>query len=149
MKRNDTWVLVADASRARLFRIGDDHHLEPAYAHDIVGSDLQSREMGSDRPGRMYDRKGGGRHAAEPPTDLKRHAKFELAHEVAAILDAERKKNAFEQLVVVAPPQFLGDLRASMPDHVQHLIVREINKDLSALSARDLEAQLAGLLPGS
>jgi len=68
---------------------------------------------------------------------------------VAAILDAERKKNAFEQLVVVAPPQFLGDLRASMPDHLKHLIVREINKDLSALSALDLEAQLAGLLPSS
>jgi len=147
MHMKNTWVMVADASRARFFKMNDERHLVAAYTQEIVGPGLQSKDMGSDRPGRVFDSQGGGRHAAEPPTDPKRHAKFELAYEVGHILDAERKNQAYEQLVLVAPPQFLGDLRATLPDHVKHLVVAEVNKDLSRLSPMDLEAQLADVLP--
>jgi len=147
MRRKNTWVVVADAARARFFRLTDERHLVPAYDREIVGATLQSREIGSDRPGRVFDSHGAGRHATEPPTDPKRHAKFELAHEVSGILDAERKKHAFEQVLIVAPPQFLGDLRATLSDPVKQFVIAEINKDLSKLSAAELETQLADVLP--
>lgn len=147
MKKKKTWVMIADAARARFFRLTDKRRLEPAFDEDIVGTTLKSSEISSDRPGRVFDSAGDGRHGAEPATDPKRHAKFELAHEVCGILDAERKKQSFEQLVIVAPPQFLGDLRTVLSDHVKHLIVVEVNKDLSMLSETDLESHLADVLP--
>jgi protein required for attachment to host cells len=147
MHRKDTWVVVADASRARLLRLTEERHLVPAIDREIVSADLQSREIGSDRPGRVFDSHGTGRHAAEPRTDPKRHAKFELAHEVSAILEEKRNKQAFEQIVIVAPPQFLGDLRATLSEPVKQMVVTEINKDLSKLSASELETQLSDALP--
>ena len=147
MRRIESWIVVADASRARFFGLSDDGHLVSIGRQNLVGSNLRTGEIGSDRPGRVYESVGGARHAAEPSTDPKRHAKFELAHEICDLLDAERKKQSFERLVVVAPPQFLGDLRALMSEHVKPLIIAEVNKDLSKLAGRELEAQLVDVLP--
>ncbi len=147
MPKPITWVLVSDAARGRFFKLSEKRELVPAYKHELISELLPSREIASDRPGRTFDRgSGGGRHAKEPHTDPKRHAKAELAHEIGHILDDERKKQTFDRLVVVAPPQFLGDLRAAMSKPVQDLIVAEVNKDLSKLAPHQLAIQLKDVI---
>ena len=91
-------------------------------------------------------RAGQGRHAEEPPTDPKRHAKASFAREIAQTLDDERRKNSFAELTVVAPPQFLGDLRGAMSGELRALIDTEINKDLTKLPLHELTPQLQDLL---
>lgn len=65
-----------------------------------------------------------------------------LALELAKVLDKAREERRFERLVLIAPPEMLGDLRNSLPDQVRRHVVHEINKDLSELSEDDLRQWL-------
>ena len=137
------WVLVADAARARLFEVGQPQQtLSPALGQELIGSNLPSREIASDRPGRSFDSGGHGRHAMAPPTDPARHARGEFARYVARLLDEQRESGSFERLVVVAPPQFLGDLRAVMSQQLQGTVAAEVAKDLSKLPLHELQDHL-------
>jgi protein required for attachment to host cells len=141
------WVLVADAARARLFQVEPpEQTLAPALAQELIGSNLPSREIVSDRPGRTFDSGGQGRHAKEPPTDPARHAQEQFAREVVRLLDEKRESRAFERLIVVAPPQFLGDLRAMMPQRLREAVSAEIAKDLSKLPPHELQHHLRDVL---
>ena len=147
MPKPSIWVLVADAARARLFRVEQPRQtLTPALDEELIGSNLRSREIASDRPGRTFDSGGQGRHAKEPPTDPARHAQEEFARDVVHVLDEKRTRRAFERLIVVAPPQFLGDLRALMPQQLQDMVSAEIAKDLSKLPAHELQDHLRDVL---
>ena len=147
MPKQNKWILIADSSKARIFRSpGRDEKLRDTLVHEMDGSKLPSREINADRPGRTFDRGGEGRHAQEPPTDPHRHAKFQFAQELTKLLEDGRKKGAYEKIIIIAPPQFLGDLRSTMSDNVRKLVDQEINKDLTALPAHELESHLADLL---
>jgi len=137
--KDGTWILVADAARARIFQVEDKgKSLKTTWQHESAASTVPSRDIASDRPGRTFDRAGEGRHAKEPPTDPARYEKERFAREVAQHLDLERKVNSFHKLIVVAPPQFLGDLRASMSSQLEGCMQREINKDLSKLKPAEI-----------
>jgi protein required for attachment to host cells len=41
-------------------------------------------------------------------------------------------------LTIVAPPQFLGDLRAAMPAQLEACVIQEVNKDLSKLKPAEI-----------
>jgi protein required for attachment to host cells len=146
MARPTMWILVADAARARVFKLeGPGMRLVPALERELISLNIPSHEIASDRPGRAFDSAGDGRHAMEPPTDPKRYEKQRFAHGVADLLDQHRRKNAFTRLVVVAPPQMLGDLRNAMTDELRKLIETEIGKDFSKLSVDLIEQHLQEL----
>jgi hypothetical protein len=64
MPKPTLWVLVADAARARLFQVEQPQQvLSAALGQELIGSNLRSREIASDRPGRTFDSGGEGRHA--------------------------------------------------------------------------------------
>lgn len=143
MNKRNMWVVVADAARARFFRLAmPEKQLEPIWEQEMIGVHAQSRDIGSDRPGRTFDSAGMGRHAKEPPTDPARFEKDRFAHDVAAKLDEERKANAFDSVVLVAPPQFLGDLRAHLSAPLATLVAAEVNKDLSKLKPAEIVGHL-------
>ena len=143
MRDKVTWIVIADGARAQIFaQKGRATDLEPVLTRDCRAGRQRSRELVSDRPGRTFDRGGQGRHAKEPPTDPQRHAKDLLAHEIADLLDSERKKRAYESLVLVAPAQALGDLRSHLDTATRKLVTVEIVKDLTHLSLTDLQQRL-------
>lgn len=138
-KKDTTWILVADAARARVFQFRNNgRSLEPAWQLEHAGSHLPSRDIGSDRPGRTFDSAGEGRHAKEPPTDPARYEKERFAREIAQKLDDDRKHHNFDALIIVAPPQFLGDLRAALPAQLEDYVRKEVNKDLSKLKPAEI-----------
>lgn len=148
MKRDKLWILVADAHRARLFHLDDDTEaLEPAKDSQLIANALPSRDIASDKPGRGFDSGGEGSRAHEPPTDPARHEDLRFAKAVVDRLEDERKRDELEHLVVVAPPRFLGDLRAEMSDPLARCVVTEINKDLSKLKPHELIERLRPELP--
>jgi protein required for attachment to host cells len=147
MPKPTIWVLVADAARARLFQVEQPQQtLSVALDQELIGSHLRSREIASDRPGRTFDSGGEGRHAKEPPTDPARYAQEAFARDVVRLLDEKRESRAFERLIVVAPPQFLGDLRAAMPQQLQASVAAEVAKDLSKLPLHELQDHLREVL---
>jgi protein required for attachment to host cells len=143
MPKPTIWVLVADAARARLFQVEQPQQsLTPALDEELIGTNLPSRDIASDRPGRSFDSGGQGRHAMEPSTDPARHAQTEFARDVVRLLDGKRRSGAFDRLIVVAAPQFLGDLRALMPQQLQATVAAEVDKDLSKMPRHELQDHL-------
>ncbi len=115
MKPVKTWILIADGARARiLLNEGPGKGLKPALDHEFATVHAPTRELGSDRPGRVHDRFGPGRHAMEPPADWHEYEKQTFAAEIARLLEEEAQKGSFDRLVVVAPPKTLGELRRTL-----------------------------------
>ena len=147
MVKPTIWVLIADGVRARLFvhRRGEGG-LKPALDHEFIGMNLPSRSIASDRAGRALGSNGTAGHVVQRQTDPHRHEEEAFAHEIAGILEDARKRNAFDQLVVVAPPRALGDLRIAFSNPLRARIQRELNKDLTTVPVHELSKVLDEVL---
>ena len=140
MNKQTTWILVADGSRARIFRAADkgriELHAESAIPHP------PSRDINADRPGRTFDSAGLGRHAKEPPTDPHDKAEADFLHTLAQQIDNAHAKKEFDRLVVIAAPRALGTLRTAFPKRVSEAVVTEMAHDLTGFAAPALETYL-------
>jgi protein required for attachment to host cells len=148
MKGPETWVLVADAARARLLRAdraGRSFHLVREEAHPT--SRVKAGELMADRQGRSFDSShSSSRHAMEPGTDPKRVEKRRFSAQLAQELDEAAAADRFDRLVLVAEPRMLGLLRQELPERVLARLDLEIAKDLAGLEGPALDERLAGLL---
>lgn len=124
-------VVVADGSRARLFESGGiGTRLVEREDLSHPESRLHARELTADLPGTSFDRTGRGRHSMEPSTDPKRVEIKDFAHTLAARVEAARAREGVQQVVLVAPPRFLGLLREGLSEQSRRLVVREVVRDI-------------------
>jgi protein required for attachment to host cells len=139
----NTWIVVADRARARIYdsvwpelarldEVGDLVHPEAT---------LHVRDTISDGPG-AFRQSQTGPHAGEPRTDFPHRMAEEFAHQLAAHLDAARLKGSFGHLVVVAPPLMLAALRREMRHPLGELVVDEIDSDYIDLAPAELRQRL-------
>ena len=123
-----TWIVDADSAYARILS----QRKPGAELEEIVdltnpAARLKGEDLETDKPGRSYDSRGGGRHAMEP-----RHTRKEIesAHFAEQINDYLVRHDAkFDALVLVCPPRFLGTLRKRLDEVVSRKVAREIGKD--------------------
>ncbi|MET4699094.1 protein required for attachment to host cells [Constrictibacter sp. MBR-5] len=142
-----TWILVADGQRARIVENGGPGKgLQPVTPEPLVNSDPPSRNLGTDRPGRVSESVGGARHAIEPRTDPHRDQKRRFAQELADRLDRAAGEGAYTRLILVAPPQMLGDLRDVLTERARALVAAEIDKDLTKADDRELKRHLDAVI---
>jgi len=104
-----------------------------------------ARHVGRDRPGRTVDSVGASRHAEEPRDDLHREEKARFARFIASRLEDRHRE--FDALVVVAPPQILGEMRKAIGPQATRRLVSEVDKDLTKVPLSELPARLAALVP--
>ncbi|WP_295543751.1 host attachment protein [uncultured Thiohalocapsa sp.] len=141
------WAVVADAARARLFQLeGRAAPLEELKDMIHAEAQLQGREIEADRPGRAFDSVGGGRHAMEPTLDPRREEAERFAREIARQLQSGYEQRRFEGLCLIAPPAFLGMLRAELGTVLHRTVVGELNKDLTHADTARVAAELQALL---
>jgi len=142
-----TWVIVADNSRARIFTaetpssalIEVDSIVHPeARMHD--------RDITSDLPGRGSGT-GGSRHSYETETDAKQYENVNFAKRIAGFLDDARKSDKFKQLIIVAAPALLGNLRSGLNDQTRKMVSLELDKNLSQLNPADIRKHMPEFLP--
>jgi protein required for attachment to host cells len=144
MKPIRTWVLIADAARARVFETrGRGSGLTPVADMTLETTLLPSHEIGSDRPGRSFDSAGVGRHAMESPTDPHREQKRQFARRIAEAVEARQATGSFDRLVLVAPAVTMGDLRALLRCKVKTAVTAEVVADLTNTPVNELPAHLA------
>jgi protein required for attachment to host cells len=134
-----TRVVVADQSEARFYdldSVGTDMHLKRRLTD--AAAHLRNQDLVSDKPGRVFDRaapmsarRGAvSHHGTGGERSPRKHEALSFARAVVAELDKDRGAGEFDQLVLMAGPEFLGLLRESLPKTLEHLIAAEINKDL-------------------
>ena len=142
-----TWVVVANGTTARAYKnVGVGKGLEPSPAFEIGVESPPTRELGTERPGRVHDRFGPGRHAMEPKADWHRQDKTAFARAIAERLDSVARKGQVDRLVLVAPPTMMGDLRTVLSQQTRDMVSGEVTKDLTHSSPSELEAQISGVL---
>jgi len=143
-----TWILVSDASRARLFSMAEkDKPWELVQAFEHPESRAKSSELSSDGRGSMQQSAGrGNRPALEPHTSPKEVEADVFVRELAHYLDNGRTHNAYNNLALVAPPSFLGKLRNSLSVQVMKHVTVTVDKDYTNLADRDVHQRLEGLL---
>lgn len=146
MKPHITWILIVDGERGRILQNegpgkglalldgGHFHNLPPA------------RDLRSDKPGRAFESGNAARHAYSPRMDLHRAEKLVLCKEMAKILNKASMNKKYERLVLVAPPQMLGDLRHCLEDHVKEKIIGEVTKDLTRMADHDIADHLGDVV---
>jgi len=144
MKPIRTWVLIADAARARVFEArGKGHGLTIVPDMNLDGELAPSRELGTDRPGRSFESVGSMRHAMESPTDPHREQKRQFARRIAAAVEKRWAAKSFDRLVLVAPAVTMGDLRALLAEGVKTAVTAEVVADLTNTPTSELPAHLA------
>jgi len=132
MKPARTWILVADGSRARILEVlGRGKEVHMVSGSNAALDNPPSHEQGRDKPARVYESVGDTRHAVEPRHDPHRALETIFAGQLGAMLANYAKSRPFDQLVLVAPPAMLGDLRKFLEPHVRDKIIAEIDKDLT------------------
>lgn len=144
MIMSTTWIIAADSSRARVLQVAD-REQRLTEIDDLLNPEgrLQDREIASDALGRWSgpDRPGG--NSMEGEVSPGAHVAEMFAKRLGDYLEKARTQHRFDRLHLVAPPKFLGALRKELGKEVQKLVAEEIPKDLSWVSARDLEAWFA------
>jgi protein required for attachment to host cells len=142
-----TWVVVADNSRARIFTV--ETPSSPLIEIDSIvhpEGRMHDRDITSDLPGRGAG-SGGSRHSYENETDAKDYENMGFAKRIAGFLDNSRKDDRCKNLVIVAAPGLLGNLRGEMNDQTRKMITLELAKNLSHLNANDIRRHMPEYLP--
>jgi protein required for attachment to host cells len=135
-------VLVGDGRNARFLRNkGTPRNPEFIIEREVNQVNPPTRDQGTDRPGRKSGIDGVSRTAIEE-TDWHQRAEQKFAAEIAETLYEMEHAHKFEELVVVAPPKMLGDLRAAFHPEVTRCIVAEVPKNLTAQPVRELARAL-------
>jgi protein required for attachment to host cells len=124
-------ILVADQAEA-IFYDSPSLQAEPREIGRISdpAAHLHDRDLVSDRPGRAHESFGGARHAIDRENDARHERAVRFARRIARRLDEARRKDEYEQLVVVAGPPFLGLVRAELSRPTRARVAHEIHKDL-------------------
>ncbi len=105
-----------------------------------------SHERGTERPGRVQESAGSARHAIEPRSDPHREAKRDFAGHLADRLEAEAAR--YDRLLLVAPPAFLGDLRAALGDAARAKLRGSLDKDLVKAPVEEIARHLDEVATG-
>ena len=133
-----TYVLIADSAHAKLLERNDREELTEVdswtnpFGHS-ADHDIAQDKQGSDRGGTL-----------ESEVSPKRHEQLKFVKRIAGELT--RHSSNFDQLIVSAAPQVLGDLRKELKGTVKAKIDREFPKSLVNVPLHDLPEHLAKLL---
>lgn len=147
-----TWVVVGSRVGARIFE-----HKGPGKGLALVqslshpeGRKLNA-DIDSDRSGRTFNKadrssSGGAGHSMGKEVVAHDQEAIVFARKLAATLHDGRVHQAFERIVLVAEPRFLGMLREALDPTTSKLVADVVNKDLDHVAAQNLAPHLASVL---
>lgn len=139
---HDAMVLVADGRKMLFFRNkGDATHPQLEAEAVKVQDNPAHRDQASDSAGRASS--SGTASATMGENDYHVLEEQRFAAEAADILKRRALARDFEKLIVVAPPNALGEMRKHYHKEVQSRLVGEIAKDLVNHPVPEIERLIA------
>ena len=144
-----TWIVVGHDAGARIFeRRGIGKGLELVDELDNPGGRDRDGDFDADRPGRSFRRNAGDprRSAFSRAESPRERVVADFARRVANTLGQARTEQRFGQLVLVAPPRFLGLLRASLDSPTARSVIGSLDKDFAAHGEAELAVRLADVI---
>ena len=140
--KSGLWLMVADGEKALFLKNeGDTTYPNFEVVREIGQSNPPTREQGSDRPGRFNDGPSAHRSAVAD-TDWHKVGKVRFADEIADRLYTMVHRGDFKEILLIAPPLVLGELRKKLHQEVTDRMVGEIPKTLTNHAVFDIEKLL-------
>lgn len=140
--KTDSWLVVANSSIARIYRLENRHTLLEITVLEHPESRLNNLDIVSDKPGRDFERMGMTRHGVGHCTTPKKHEFEVFASEIAAFLKHGRLNGRFDKLYLTAGPNLLGLLREALDEGTVKIIHGETDKDFTQLKPSEILAHL-------
>jgi len=137
--KHGLWLIVADGEKALFLKNeGDTVYPNFQVVREMEQDNPPTREQGVERPGRYSD--GPSAHnSAFAETDWHRLGKERFADEIAGRLYKMAHRGDFREIMLIAPPLVLGELRKKLHREVQEKVVGEIPKTLTNHAVFDIE----------
>jgi protein required for attachment to host cells len=124
-------VAVADGEKLALFRnTGDETHPKLTA--------LPSPDIATDNKGT-----GGRHHSSSANPGESQQSEDDFAGGIADMLNSRVLNGTIKQLVVIAAPRTLGELRKRYHKSLSAILLTEIAKDLTGHAIPDIEASIA------
>jgi len=140
--RHGIWVVVADGEKALFLRNeGDATYPNLQVVREIEQQNPATREQGAERPGR-YSNGPSAHNSAFDEADWHRLGKARFADEIAQLLYSMAHRGEFDELVIVAPPMVLGEMRKKLHAEVSDRVRAEVPKTRTNHVVADIEAIL-------
>ena len=139
-----TWVIAADAGRARIFSVSpDDGQLVELL--DLLNPDarVQDHDALSDRRGHVTQGVAGVGHAFEPRETHGEHIAESFAKNLCHRLGVAQRSGELGRIYLLAAPRFLGLLRSNLDPATHELVAQELATDLT----RRPVGEIRGALP--
>ncbi|GAA0665447.1 protein required for attachment to host cells [Sphingomonas insulae] len=146
---HNAFVLVADGRKALFFRNEGDAefpNLQVEHAEEHVNP--ADRDQKTDAAGASSSTRSGADGQFAPSrgsmgeTDYHQQEEDRFAADMADMLKRRALANAFEALIIVAPPKTLGELRKHYHKEVSDRLKGELAKDLTGHPVPDIEQAL-------
>jgi protein required for attachment to host cells len=130
------WNVVADVTEARVYQRKDGLDAQPQTGPELIEDllhpegHLRNQDLKTDRPGRSSsDASSQQQGFAQRPAagDVERER---FAEEVGRFLERSHQARRFDELALVAPPKFLGDLRRHLGKGAHQAVIAELPQGL-------------------
>jgi protein required for attachment to host cells len=143
-------MVIADATQARIFSLAAGHHgplqLVRHFEHPL--SRARDQDINSDEPGRLQKSMVPGmRSAMEPRTDAHVVEVNRFVREICQFLREGVDQRQYDDLVLVAPPRFLGLLRGTLPGKALKCLSICVARNCTHVDQVDLPDRLHEIFP--
>jgi protein required for attachment to host cells len=142
-----TWVVVADSARARFFEWREP--TEPlCEIADLANPEgrIKEKDLGSDRAGVASNSQGyNGGHPMQATSSGHDKSEIEFADRIDDVLTEALDAAKFEQVMVYAPPHFLGNLRTHFSARVAKVVIQSEALNLTREDASLIRSRLPAL----
>ena len=142
MSQQTTWVVIANGSNAKFFRVVKFPKIEEFEVFEHPASRLRNQDLVSDQAGRTFESVGTARSAYEAHVDPHHVELLKFARLLGERLTEEKRKQSFSRLYLMANPSFLGLLRPHLDHSTKEALVAEVGKDMTEQSVDEIEKHL-------
>ena len=124
------WIVVTDREKAHIYR------------KTATGIE----RIAGIKAGHAQSKRGDTGSSGDARREKRHHNDNAFIQKLTAWLDLASKENVFDQLILVASPHTLGELRASLSKRIRDRVTAEVDKDLVKLSEREIEYHLSKIV---
>jgi protein required for attachment to host cells len=139
------WVVVVDGGRANIYKnVGEIGEVKLILVRSTNQHTAHTHEIGRDQPGRLSGNSGHAKSALES-TDLHQMAEDKFLKAMIEHLSHDVQDGQCKELVLIAPPHALGEIRKQLPASVSKVVVSEISKDYTHMAINELQKTLMNI----
>lgn len=137
------WFVALNKRMAKVFRRnGQEIELiGEIFPVEKVVIELSNRTVGRNRSHGDHTM----HHKYEPHMNESRQASLAFIDELAHWLEKAAAEDVFDRLIIAAPPEVLGEIRAVLEKNVKEKVIAEIDKELTAVDEQQLEREIENI----